>query len=348
MTIKSFFRFPHDSLGVEVYDSMVNRNMIAAVIENKQMTENTTTSVTQTKYKLTPAVKLAVISDVKQGYKGIPKTQGTFDLYDNKGNVLQVTGKEGIKTSYLWGYKHKYVVAKVVGASFSDVMTKVDTGSIQTITSDSALRSVLNNLRTLPNTLVTTITHKPLVAVSSETNPNNRTGFFEYDALGRLVLVRDHDRNIMKKICYNYYWQSNNCEIYYNKDTSRTFTRQCPTGYSGSQVVYTVPPGVYLSAISQADADALAATELDSYGQTYANNQGTCTLINTCNSGNCSGVNKKCVNGICETGIKVYTSSVQIGAHLYECTYHYEWSDGTWSQNYTEQSPTNCSKINEM
>jgi hypothetical protein len=38
----------------------------------------------------------------------------------------------------------------------------------------------------------------------------------------------------------------------------------------------------------------------------------------------------------------VYTSSVQMGLHWWQCTYHYEWSDGSWSQNYTEDSTTQC------
>ncbi|MFT3823036.1 MAG: hypothetical protein QM731_03915 [Chitinophagaceae bacterium] len=60
-----------------------------------------------------------------------------------------------------------------------------------------------------------------------------------------------------------------------------------------------------------------------------------------CNSSNCYGENKKCVNNICETGIKVYTSSTEMGPN-WQCTYHYEFSDGSWSENYTEISSTRC------
>lgn len=347
-TVKINYKYPHNSRGTAVYDSMISRNMIAALIEAKTLVNDTTTSITQTNYKITPTYLLAVPGEVKQAVRGSLKTEGSFDIYDNKGNLLEFTGKDGVKVCYVWGYRHKYVVAKIVGTSYSTVLTKVDTSALQTITNDSTLRATLNNLRTIPNTLVTTISHKPLVGVRSETDPNNRNKYYEYDALGRMVLLRDHDKNIIKKICYNYYWQTENCNIYYNSDTSKVFTRQCPVGYTGSQVTYTVPAGTYLSSISQADANTMASAEFDANGQANADLLGTCTIINTCNSGNCSGVNKKCVNGVCETGIKVYTASVQIGSHLYECTYHYEWSDGSWSQNYTEQSPYSCSTINEM
>ena len=145
----------------------------------------------------------------------------------------------------------------------------------------------------------------------------------------------------MKKICYNYHGQTEYCNIYVNEQKSQVFYRNdCASGYAGSAVTYLVPAGKYISSVSLADANAKAQAEITANGQTYANTIGSCQLV--CNTSNCSGINKKCINNICETGVKIITSSVQIGPHLYECTYHYEWSDGSWSQNYTEQSPTPC------
>ena len=57
---------------------------------------------------------------------------------------------------------------------------------------------------------------------------------------------------------------------------------------------------------------------------------------------NCSGEGYKCVNGFCQLGMKIYTTSACISGHC-EFTYHYEWSDGSWSPNYTEIDPGGCS-----
>ena len=72
-------------------------------------------------------------------------------------------------------------------------------------------------------------------------------------------------------------------------------------------------------------------------------NTTSCPLPYICSSSNCSGADKKCINNSCQTGFKVYTSSEYDPLlRKYFCTYHYEWSDGSWSQNYSEISNTEC------
>lgn len=56
--------------------------------------------------------------------------------------------------------------------------------------------------------------------------------------------------------------------------------------------------------------------------------------------GSC-GMGYKRINGICVAGRKVYTAAAVVG-NGYRCTYHYEWSDGTSSINYFENSSTGC------
>lgn len=68
-----------------------------------------------------------------------------------------------------------------------------------------------------------------------------------------------------------------------------------------------------------------------------------CPLPSNCTPSNCSGADKKCVNGVCETGVKVYFGGIQIGPNLYQCTYRYQFSDGSLSsQSFTENHTTPC------
>lgn len=58
---------------------------------------------------------------------------------------------------------------------------------------------------------VKTFTYDPLVGMTSICNENQSITYFTYDGLGRLVLIKDIDKNIIKRICYNYAGQPENC-----------------------------------------------------------------------------------------------------------------------------------------
>lgn len=202
----------------------------------------------------------------------------------------------------------------------------------------------IDELRLYPKgAMMTTYAYTPLVGMTSQCDPNNRITYYQYDQLNRLSLVRDQDYNILKKICYNYAGQPEDCGIlYYNVEKTESFTRNnCGTGYTGGSVIDTVYDSTYSSSISQSYVDSLAQAYLDANGQSYANSHGTCTYV--CDGSNCSGANKKCISNVCETGVKVYTDTYyDSGLHKWVCTYHYEWSDDSWSSNYIEYSNFAC------
>ncbi len=51
---------------------------------------------------------------------------------------------------------------------------------------------------------VTTYTYRPLVGIDSATLPNGCTVYYEYDGLGRLSRIVDHDGNVVSTNSYNY------------------------------------------------------------------------------------------------------------------------------------------------
>lgn len=195
------------------------------------------------------------------------KDEATVKFYN--GNLVEVTPKAGTTTSYIWGYGNVLPIVKAVGVDHTTLKTAYDAvaGNL----------SVLRNQSSLNSAFVNTYAYDPFIGITQETNPDSRNIFYEYDKLQRLVLVRDHDNNILKKICYGYAGQSGSCGGYSNTEKSGVFTRNnCQPGYTGSQVTYVVPGGTYTSSVSVEDANITAQNDVNANGQNYANTNGIC------------------------------------------------------------------------
>ncbi len=134
---------------------------------------------------------------------------------------------------------------------------------------------LIDEVRLFPDkALMNTYTYEPLVGISSKCDVANKINYYEYDDLNRLILIRDQDNNILKKIGYNFYGQPETNGIYYNTQQTGPFIKNdCPSGFTGSTVPLTIPANVFHSTAGVSDANNKAIA----YGQAYANAVGTCT-----------------------------------------------------------------------
>jgi len=128
---------------------------------------------------------------------------GKFDRYDSRGNLLQST-KDGLSTTYLYGYNQLYPIAKIEGATYEQVMTALGVSSptenssylgLDIVTKSNAdideatendLINFLDAFRkhaNLANFRVTTYTHNPLVGVTSVTPPSGMREVYIYEAV---------------------------------------------------------------------------------------------------------------------------------------------------------------------
>lgn len=65
--------------------------------------------------------------------------------------------------------------------------------------------AIIDELRMYPKgAQMTTYTYLPLIGISSQADLNNRITYYEYDGFNRLKLIRDMDKNIIKKFDYQY------------------------------------------------------------------------------------------------------------------------------------------------
>lgn len=132
----------------------------------------------------------------------------------------------------------------------------------------------IDELRLYPKgAKMTTYTYRPLVGMTSQSDPNNRIIFYDYDAFGRLSLVRDQDGKIVRKICYSYDGQVEDCGIFGNTVISANYTSQvCGSQTTALPYFVNVPAGMFTSNISLQDAN----TQAQQYAQEQADLYGTC------------------------------------------------------------------------
>jgi YD repeat-containing protein len=157
------------------------------------------------------------------------------------------------------------------------------------------LGDAIDDIRIFPAaSQMTTYTYTPLIGVTSITDPNNKTTYYEYDNAGRIKNIKDYEGNIIAKNKYKYSGIQN--QYYYNDEKSQAFTPNiCDPNAIGSSVTYVVWTGKHASLVSKADANQKALDDINANGQTYANEQGTCMFYNdlkqqTFTRNNCGGV----------------------------------------------------------
>jgi YD repeat-containing protein len=141
-----------------------------------------------------------------------------YDNYDTLGNILQLHKENDMNVSYIWGYNQRYPVIKAENLTIDELKTAVGlaTGNLESLLgslgdmTSTAQKSQWKSFNTTlrngisKTSLITTYTYKPLVGITSSTDPNGIITYYVYDAFGRLKLVKDKDGKILKTYQYNY------------------------------------------------------------------------------------------------------------------------------------------------
>lgn len=138
-----------------------------------------------------------------------------FLSYYTDGKIKEMLQVGGAITTYIWGYRNEYPIARIENASFSEVasfVTTLESLSNQDFDNcrdssckEQQLRDELQLLRSsLPDSQVTSFTYDPLIGVTSITDPAGKTVYYEYDEHHRLKFVKDQFGNLLNKNTYHY------------------------------------------------------------------------------------------------------------------------------------------------
>ncbi|MEB2774651.1 BACON domain-containing protein [Algoriphagus sp. D3-2-R+10] len=262
--VKKEFTYPSDAgsgAPAVMWDNTLStyRNMTAPVIRERTLVNNVLKQQQVNNYQLlfTNKVLLTSVDEYPTGTSEFIKTNYT---YDSNGNLTESKRGNNPSSSFLWGYKNMFPIAKVDNASKNEFFftsfeeetagvttsdfrsgTKSKTGgytkSLTGLTTGKtyilsywqkpsstwvynstevvltspttsytiSLAGQVDDVRFYPkDALINTYTYQPNIGITSQSNHFDDASFMDYDEFGRLISIKDYNKDILKSYTYNY------------------------------------------------------------------------------------------------------------------------------------------------
>lgn len=217
------YKYPTD-ISTQTYQNMVNANRIAYPVETVTKLNNAIIKSSlltyenlffKSRYELQISTPLS--PSVFMPYNGTQMDTGygspelTVVGYTDSGSkkIVEIKEKDGISTSYLWGYKGQYPIAEVKNATYDQLKNSIGEQNLQAISDKAEPTSsdlkTINSLRnSLEKAMITTYTRRPQIGILSITDPAGIATYYNYDDFGRLLWVYDNDYHTIKNYRYRY------------------------------------------------------------------------------------------------------------------------------------------------
>lgn len=207
----------------QVYANMIENNIISLpIIQEKFLKKKSSTTyelISKKRYTYcnpVPTKKELIRLKIIESYN-TDKQQFEIELENTKfneyGYVLEQKGRDGKYTSYLWSYNNKFPIIIANNILYQNLQS--------IISSDPEIANIQNEI---PSDLMIDYLHNKIASSSLSAtgtfdsyiyNPNlglllqkkSSKGvrqYYQYDNFGRLICVRDNNRNVLERYAYHY------------------------------------------------------------------------------------------------------------------------------------------------
>lgn len=226
---KSLYSCDLVQANIPIYAEMVNKHILNAIIINTQVGNGHVTGSSCIKYgqvadgsykpivlyrmNTAPAILENELENPLES-SGVPK-HSAFEVekefyYDGySGNVSSIKDKNGIYTSYLWGYKGRYPIVEIQNANLDELMQtikEVDSFLLFEPREPALFIEVIDAMaQKMPKAHISIYDYIPMVGILSFCNSNGDVEHYEYDELGRLLRVKDKEGNVIQESKYSYH-----------------------------------------------------------------------------------------------------------------------------------------------
>ena len=196
----------------QMSQKMKNRNLVNKPLETIYMCDGSVTKAEKTSYidtlglilpKIVYALKASSPLSLSM-YSSFYRKKYSIDLYNKHGKIVQMSEKDNIPVTYLWGYKSIYPIAEIRNATYNEVAMHLrNMDSFEN--SLSPIMTSIENLRSLlKKSLITTYTYKVPWGIQKIVSPTGMNTTYNYDLFGRLQTILDHNGKVVKRLKYNY------------------------------------------------------------------------------------------------------------------------------------------------
>ena len=179
--------YPTDYTDIK-YTSLVSKNIIDIPVETRVFVNGILVDGELIEYDELGKMDSIRYADINSSDL-YPVADYTCLEKDSRGNPLGYRIGDTFEEVYVWGYNHRYPIAKITGVTYSEVLNALNVATLKSYSiSNTPDISTLNGLRhLLPSAMIWTWTYNDLGSILTEITPDGVEKRFRYDGFNRMI-----------------------------------------------------------------------------------------------------------------------------------------------------------------